>query len=111
MPNRRLSMRKILQTLRLREHLGLTNRQIADVIKASPTTVGDYLRRANLANIVYAAGLEMGHELLEQHLFPPSLPSSVKRPLGLVKLMNSWRTPQDVRVDRDFIRPFARGTH
>ena len=73
-------MKKILETLRLREQLGFTNRQIADVIKASPTTVGDYLRRADMAAIDYSAGVELGHELLEQRLFPPALPSNVKRP-------------------------------
>ncbi|EDM84785.1 hypothetical protein LMED105_04532 [Limnobacter sp. MED105] len=31
-------MRKILETLRLRERLGFTNQQIAEVIKAGPIT-------------------------------------------------------------------------
>ena len=73
-------MRKILETLRLREQLKLTNRQIADVIKASPTTVGDYLRRAEMAGIEYATGLQMGHDALEHRLFPDKPGASVKRP-------------------------------
>lgn len=73
-------MRKILETLRLREQLGFTNRQIADVIKASPTTVGDYLRRAVMADINYSTGVAMSHDALERRLFPAKAPASVKRP-------------------------------
>ena len=73
-------MRKILETLRLREQLGFNTRQIAEVIKASPTTVSDYLRRAEMAGIEYAVGVQMGHQWLEERLFPPKAPASVKRP-------------------------------
>jgi hypothetical protein len=52
-------MRKILETLRLRERLGFTNQQIAEVIKASPITAGDYLQRAEMAAIDYSIGVKI----------------------------------------------------
>jgi hypothetical protein len=48
MANNRLSMRKILEVLRLFFELGRSKREIARVIGASPTTVSDYLARTNL---------------------------------------------------------------
>ena len=49
MANNRLSMRKILEVLRLFYELGRSKREIARVIGASPTTVSDYLSRIKLA--------------------------------------------------------------
>ncbi len=64
MANNRLSMRKITETLRLHFECGRSNREISLAIGASPTTVGDYLRRAKAAGIGYPLpeGLdEFGH--------------------------------------------------
>ena len=49
-------MRKIEEVLRLHDECGRTNREIARAVRASPTTVADYLRRAQLAGPVVAAG-------------------------------------------------------
>jgi DNA-binding transcriptional regulator LsrR (DeoR family) len=46
MANNRLSMRKITESLRLHYECGRTQREISRAIGASPTTVGEYLRRA-----------------------------------------------------------------
>tara|TARA_B100000524_G_scaffold273605_1_gene151404 strand:- start:883 stop:2403 length:1521 start_codon:yes stop_codon:yes gene_type:complete len=73
-------MRKILETLRLREQLGFGNRQIARALQTGHSTVADYLRRAELAGIDYQIALALGHEELEHRLFPPKAPASVKRP-------------------------------
>lgn len=46
MANIRLSMRKITEALRLYHEHNRTHREIARAIGTSPTTVGQYLRRA-----------------------------------------------------------------
>lgn len=51
MANIRLSMRKITEALRLYHEHNRTHREIARAIGASPTTVGQYLRRAREAGI------------------------------------------------------------
>ena len=49
----RLSMRKIFEVLRLSVADGRSHREIARAIIASPTTVGEILRRAKLAGLTY----------------------------------------------------------
>ena len=51
MANRRKSMRRIRQILRLAWEAGLKQRQIARSLRMSPATVGEYLRRARLAGL------------------------------------------------------------
>lgn len=51
MANTRLSMRRIKEVLRLYFEQGRTKRQIAQSIGVSPTTVGDYIQRAQVAGI------------------------------------------------------------
>jgi hypothetical protein len=51
MANKRLSMRKIHDVLRLAFETGLGIRAIARCVNASPATVGDYLRRAEAAGL------------------------------------------------------------
>ena len=46
MANKRKTMRRIRQILRLAWESGLGQRQIARSLSMSPTTVGDYLRRS-----------------------------------------------------------------
>jgi hypothetical protein len=46
-------MRKIEEVLWLHHECGRTNRVIAQAVRASPTTVGDYLRRARLAGLAW----------------------------------------------------------
>jgi len=51
MANRRLSMRKIKEVLRLKWENNLSNRQIAKSCSISHSTAKDYLHRAELAGL------------------------------------------------------------
>ena len=73
-------MRKIEEVLRLHHECGRTNREIAQAVRASPTTVGDYLRRARLAGLAWPLADGMTEAALEAALFPPLPASMVKRP-------------------------------
>ena len=73
-------MRKIHEVLRLHFEQGRSKREIARVINVSPTTVSDYLARAKLAGLSYPLPPEVDDAVLERRLFPPSDPSSVRRP-------------------------------
>ena len=76
----RLPMRKILEVLRLHHEGRRSHREIARAVIASPTTVGEILRRAKLAGIAYPLPVEMSEPALEAVLYPPQAPSSNKRP-------------------------------
>ncbi len=73
-------MRKIEEVLRLHHECGRTNREIAQAVRASPTTVGDYLRRARLAGLVWPLVAGMTEAALAAALFPPLPASKVRRP-------------------------------
>jgi transposase len=73
-------MRKIIEVLRLYHDCGRTRREIARAIGTSPTTVGDYLRRVELAGLCYPLPTDLDEVALEARLFPPGPPSVVKRP-------------------------------
>jgi transposase len=73
-------MRKIHEVLRLHFEHGRSKREIARIIDASPTTVSDYLARAKVAGLHYPLPADLDDAALERRLFPPSEPSSVKRP-------------------------------
>lgn len=73
-------MRKILEVLRLHHEGRRSHREIARAVVASPTTVGEILRRAKLAGIAYPLPVEMSEPALEAVLYPPQAPSSNKRP-------------------------------
>jgi transposase len=66
-------MRKIRQVLKLARESGLTKRQIARSLAMSPTTVGEYLRRADDARLVWPLPPDWDDRQLESALFP-SLP-------------------------------------
>jgi transposase len=68
-------MRKIERVLRLHHECGRSNREIAQAVRASPTTVGAYLRRARLAGLAWPPLEGMS----EAALFPPLPASAVKR--------------------------------
>ena len=53
MTNRRKSMRKIRQVLKLALEAGLGRRQIARSLSMSPTTVAEYVRRAQAAELTW----------------------------------------------------------
>jgi transposase len=73
-------MRKIHEVLRLHFEHQRSKREIARIIGASPTTVSDYIARAQLAGLQYPLAEDMTESDLEHLLFPPSEPSSVQRP-------------------------------
>jgi transposase len=79
MANNRLSMRKITEALRLHFGHGRTNREIALVIGTSPTTVGEYLRRARVAGIGYPLPAGLDDAAIESRLFPPVVSAEVIR--------------------------------
>jgi transposase len=73
-------MRKIEDVLRLHYACGRTNREIARAVRASPTTVAEYLRRAQLAGLSWPLAEGLNERALEAALFPPQAPSRVTRP-------------------------------
>lgn len=80
MANCRLSMRKITEALRLHHESNRPHREIARAIGASPTTVGQYLRRAREAGIGYPLPADLDEAALESRLFPAAVPADVVRP-------------------------------
>lgn len=81
MPNRRLSVRKIKEILRLKLDCGISEREIARSCQVSRSTVADYLRRAAAAKLTWSEASAMAEAQLEERLFPTEhIPSSVKRP-------------------------------
>jgi len=81
MSNRRLSVRKIKEILRLKLDCGISEREIARSCQVSRSTVADYLRRATAAKVTWAEASAMAEVQLQERLFPTEhIPSSVKRP-------------------------------
>ena len=70
MASKRLSMRKIQRVLRLFFEAGLSIRAIARSVQASPSTVGDYIRRANTAGLSWPLPEALDERALEAQLFP-----------------------------------------
>ena len=79
MANNRLSMRKITEALRLHFEHDRTNREIAQAIGTSPTTVGQYLRRAREAGFAYPLPEGLDDAAIETRLFPPVVSADVVR--------------------------------
>jgi transposase len=71
-------MRKITEALRLHHECNRSHREIV-VIGASPTTVGQYLRRAREAGIGYPLPDGLDEAALESRLFPPEVSADVVR--------------------------------
>jgi transposase len=81
MPNRRLSVRKIKEILRLKLDCGISEREISRSCGVSRSTVADYLRRAAAARLSWSEASAMAEARLEERLFPTEhVPSSIKRP-------------------------------
>jgi len=70
MSQKRLSMRKIEEILRLKFEKGLTHREIARSCGVSPATVSDYVMRAKVAGLRWPLPERMGEEEVEERLFP-----------------------------------------
>src|SRR5208337_383320 len=81
MPNRRLSLRKIKEILRLKLECGISEREISRSCQVSRSTVADYIRRAAAAKLTWPEVSVLGETQLEARLFPTEhIPSSVQRP-------------------------------
>jgi transposase len=70
MANRRLSMRKIKEVLRLHKEIGLSERQIAKSCDISRSTVKEYLHRAQRAGLNWPLPSDLDDAQLENLLFP-----------------------------------------
>ena len=82
MSQERLTLRKIYEILRLKEESGLSNRAIARASKVSNSTVGEYLRRAEAADLRWPLSEGVSEEELYRKLFPEDTPANVpERPL------------------------------
>jgi len=68
MSNDRLTMRRIREVLRLHDQV-LSKRRIAQAIGISPTTVGEYVRRAQSAGLTFLAADGLDDARLEAMLF------------------------------------------
>src|SRR5476651_2607553 len=78
LPARRKSMRKIKEVLRLRNELKLDQRQIARSCSISVSTVHEYLKRAEAANVGWPLPDGWDDARLEVALFPS--PGSSPKP-------------------------------
>ena len=79
---KRLSMRKIHRVLRLFFEAGLSIRAIARSIEVSPSTVGEYIRRANTAGLSWPLPETLDERALDGRLFPAATVSArVERPI------------------------------
>jgi transposase len=79
----RLSMRKCREILRLSLVALLSVRAIARSLMISPSTVGDYVRRASVAGLTWEQIEQLSDQALEQALFsaPTPPPAPCERPL------------------------------
>jgi transposase len=73
MAQRRLSMRKTTEILRLKHEVGLTNREIARSCGVTHTTVSNYLERVKGAGLGWPISDEMEEERLQALLFPDAV--------------------------------------
>ena len=70
MAQERLTMRKIVEVLRLKWECGQTDRAIARSCSISHSTVAEYLRRAREAGLSWPLPADMGEDTLYELLFP-----------------------------------------
>ncbi len=68
----RLSMRKIVEVLRLTFEVGLSRRQIARICSMAHSTVCEYLKRFERAGLAWPLPAELDQAALEARLFPVS---------------------------------------
>jgi transposase len=76
MSQKRLSMRKIEEVLRLKYEVGLTHRAIAQSCSISPSTVSEYVTHAKAAGLSWPLPEGLSAEVLEELLYPPRGPAS-----------------------------------
>ena len=80
MSQKRLSMRKIRELMRLKHELGRSHREIAASLGVANSTVSDYVRRAVAAGLSWPLPEGLDDAALEAALFPALPPSRVPRP-------------------------------
>ena len=73
MAQRRLSMRKTAEILRLKYEAGLTNREIARSCGVGRATVSNYLKRVGKADIGWPIPEGIDEEQLQELLFPDAV--------------------------------------
>ena len=73
MAQKRLSMRKIKEILRLKHESSLSNRAIARACSISKETVKEYLRRASEAGVSWPLAERLDDEGLELLLYPHAI--------------------------------------
>jgi transposase len=75
-------MRKVREVLRLRHALGVSERQIAETVGVSRSTVGEYLRRAAVVGIIWPVPEGLDDAELGRRLFtPPTFEPTLTKPL------------------------------
>ena len=79
---RRLSMRKIREVLRLNHAAGMSVRAITRSVKASPSTVGEYIRRAEVQDLGWPLPGSLDDAELEHRLFPAPASTLAQRRRG-----------------------------
>jgi len=94
MTQERLSVRTIREILRLKFEIGLSNRAIARACRVSNSTVGEYIARAERAEVEWPIAEELSEEELYQQLFP-----EVDKPKAIERPMPNWE-----EVHRDLSR-------
>ena len=99
MSNKKLSMRRIKEVLRLRFVCERSQREIATTIGLSSATVWDYLDRARRAQLDFEKVIALDEAALEALLFapPPSLRRT--RPMPNLPLVLSELSRKDVKLD------------
>ncbi len=81
MPALRLSMRKVRDVLRLKSTTELSQRQIAQALDISQSTIIEYLGRAKVAGLSWPLPEDLDDEALEALLFIPREEYRAERPL------------------------------
>ncbi len=94
MATRRISVRKILEILKLKWQDGLSNRQIAVSCNVSPSTVSDLVQRATHAGLSWPAVQQMTDTELEALLY---VDVSARKP---PEVMPDWQ-----KVHKELSRP------
>lgn len=79
MANKRLSMRKIREILRLKHDSGLTNRQIGLSLNISPGTVCNHLNDAKAAGISWPLPEELTDTALEEQIYGKAISASTRK--------------------------------
>lgn len=80
MAQRKLTMRKIKEIIRMKWALGLSDRQVAASLNIAHSTVGEYLQRAERAGLDWEQVQVLEETELKARLFPPKQSGAKKRP-------------------------------